>query len=121
MIYSCRFPLMEMGDITLGWDTDQVEMMTEIITRKMAEGFTFFVLDDDGRQLRMRSIDDLKGRMSVIIGDKEAELLIKQGKIGIVDVSDMIEDQPTPKARRAKSAREAATGHAVATRRMGGG
>jgi hypothetical protein len=118
-ITSQGFPAAQ-GDITLAWTEDQVDMMTEIIGRKMAEGFSFFFVDDEKREVRLRNISDLKGRNAVVIGDKEAEQLIRQGKIGIVDVSDMVEDQVSTRGR-AKTPREAATRDTVAIAPKGPG
>ena len=120
--YTSNWPLM--GDLTLAWSQEQAAMMEEVIQKKMDEGYTFFVKDDEGRELRLRAIADLQGRNAVQIGDRDAEALIRQGKIGIVDVADMIEtDSEVTKTptRRTKSAREAAQSNTVATRRMGGG
>lgn len=117
----------EDGDITLAWTDDQVEMMTEILGRKIQEGYSFFYIEDDGRQIRLRQIADLKGRNAVVIGDKEAEQLIRQGKIGIVDVSAMIEGDADPDAApvvttgRAKTGRQAATSRTVSTAPKTGG
>jgi hypothetical protein len=74
----------------------------------------------------VKKIADLHGKRSVTIGDKDAEALIRQGKIGIVDVSAMMiadseQDAQKPAPRRAKTAKEAATARTVATPRMGGG
>jgi hypothetical protein len=125
MLYSYQVFSPADGDITLAWTEDQVDMMTEIIGRKMQEGFSFFFIAEDGREVRLRQIDDLAGRNAVTIGDKEAEQLIRQGKIGIVDVSAMIDEAdagaPVVTTGRAKSARAAATGRTVATTPKSGG
>jgi hypothetical protein len=123
MIYTTQVFSAGDGDVTLAWTEDQAAMMTEIIQRKINEGFSFFIIADDGRAVRLRHIDDIKGRNAVVIGDKEAEQLIRQGKIGIVDVSAMIEDDGAPVVTtgRAKSARQAATSRTVATAPKSGG
>lgn len=126
MYFTCQLLTTQTGDITLGWTEDQAAMMIEVLQKKMDEGYTFFIQDETGRDVRLRQIGDLKSR-SITIGDREAELLIRQGRIGIVDVSTMVIDsddnQKTakPSGRRAKTAHEAATAHTVATRKMGGG
>src|SRR3954447_14370679 len=106
MLYTSQFFSIEHGDITLGWTEDQADLMIEVIERKMQEGYSFFFVADDGREVRLRQIDDIKGRNKVVIGDKDAEQLIRQGKIGIVDVSAMIVDESEPVATtgRAKTA-----------------
>ena len=109
------------GDITIGWTEDQADMMIGIIEQKMKEGYTFFILEDNDRQVRLRTSDELKKTNSVIIGDKEAELLIKDGKIGLVEI---INDQPEEDIKtttRAKTAKEVATGNTVRVSPKAGG
>jgi hypothetical protein len=114
-----------MGDVTLAWTEQQAATMESYIQQKIDQGYTFFVLEDGDRHVRLRAIDDLKGRRSVTIGDKEAEMLVAQGKIGIVDVGEQLQEtsevpQKRP-ARRARSAKEAARSQTVATPASRGG
>lgn len=112
--------LNSMGDITIGWTPDQSDMMVDLIDKKMKEGYTFFILEQDNREVRLKNIDDLRKLNSVIIGDKEAELLIKQGRIGLVEFmnsTDRIDEESSSTeiktVRRAKTAQEAATSNTV--------
>ena len=116
--------LNQKGDITLAWTEEQAEMMTDVIERKMKEGYSFFIMADDGREVRLKKIADLAGRDRVIIGDKDAEDLIRQGRIGIVDVSIMLEHSDPVEAApmpRAKTAGQAARSKTVATQPKAGG
>jgi hypothetical protein len=115
----------EMGDVTLAWTEEQAAVMEDYIQKKIEQGHTFFIIEEGDRHVRLRAIGDLQGRRSVTIGDKEAEALIAQGKIGIVDVGKKVQEtsempQKRP-ARRARSAKEAARSQTVATPASRGG
>lgn len=108
------------GDVTLGWTEDQVDLLTEIIQAKMDEGYVFFHRDVDGRQVRLQSIDPVKTKTidHIIIDDKDAQALLKEGKIGIVSAGG---GQGTTGRAKIADARTAATSHTVTTRPLGGG
>ena len=112
-IYTSRLLTSAMGDVTIGWTDDQAEVMTALIQKKMDEGYSFFILDTEQREIRLRDIKDLERTKSVIIGDKEAESLILQGKIGIVEVVGLVEDEDIPTTTRAKTAAIAAKSNTV--------
>lgn len=74
--------LNEAGDTTISWTEDRDEEMQKIIEKKMAEGVTFFIVDDEqpatSRGARLESAKDAKTR-TVIIPDEDLQKFVESG------------------------------------------
>ncbi len=75
------------GDVTIGWTEEQEALMQEVITKKLSEGYIFFRINPQQEQVRIKSFADIGDARKVVITDKDAEALIRDGKIGIVSVA----------------------------------
>ncbi len=121
MIRSMTF-LDQSGDTSIIWDEDTDEKMLAIIEAKMAEGFVFFIVKPSRipfmppRQVRAKSINDVRDAGSVLIRDEALEQLFRAGDIATTKSDDSL----TP-IRKAANANEVITQHSVAIRPARGG
>lgn len=71
--------LNETGDVTIAWSAAEDAKMLEMIERKMAEGYTFFIIKRRfkvfSQHKEIVSVADLKGRREVVLKDADAERL----------------------------------------------
>jgi hypothetical protein len=111
------------GDTTIAWDDDQDDMLREFIAKKMAEGWSFFIVKPRlggliaPKRTKLKSIDDLKETdRAVSVGDADFRKLLASG----VDLA-----RRPPGAletiKRAESAAEAASASTIAVRPRAGG
>jgi len=117
--------LNEQGDVTIEWSEEEDAAMTEIIERKMAAGVAFYIIakrkpGQRGRVAGPRLLSDpadaLKHR-SLSIRDEDLSRFVLEGKGTVVPTSP----EPVKTVRRAKTARDVASGHSVGVRPMRGG
>jgi len=75
------------GDVTLVWDETTDEKMLKIIEDRIAKGWVFYVLKPrtipmlPPKKVKARTIDEVKEAGSVIIMDKDVNLLFSNGDI----------------------------------------
>ena len=112
------------GDITIGWGEDNDTAMRAMVEQKLAEGYTFFLVQGE-QQVKLRTITDLGEARQVVMADRDAETLFAAGKVGLVErVGGMINaaaDRVIDTIRRAKTVEEIVRGDTVAMRPMRGG
>jgi hypothetical protein len=96
------------GDITIAWEEENNEKMLAVIEKKMAEGVTFFIVEEfKGREWtsKIKGIDEITGT-EVRIQDKDMEVMFQTGlvKVGknVAGEIDTVKKAETP-AEVAKS------------------
>lgn len=118
--------LNEMGDTTISWAPEQDDEMQAIIERKMAAGVTFYIVPQrkPGQRGALRKptklTDPAKARehRALSIPDADFSKFVLEGKGEAIQV-------PAPEkvtaAKRAKSAKEVASGHSIGVQPRRGG
>lgn len=99
----------ETGDSSLTWDEDTAEKMIPIIERRMAEGFKFFILEDQpgdvpARKIELKDPEQLKGVSSVIVKDEDLMSLLTAGTVSLAP--PLPATRPVNTARRARTPKE---------------
>ena len=108
----------ETGHTSLGWDPSDDEWVLPMIRRKMAQGFTFWIVKRNPlREVQLERIEDLADARHVIIRDDDSRQLFESGRIGVIanDESDL------DTVGRATTAEEVVRGETVAHRPLRGG
>lgn len=117
--------LNENGDTTIEWDEAEDDAMRAIIERKMAAGVAFYIIAKRapgqrgrvaGPKLLKDAADAMKHR-ALSIRDEDFSRFVLEGKGTVVPTSP----EPVKTVRRAKTARDVASGHSVGVRPMRGG
>ena len=110
------------GDIEVTWDSNNDDVMRELIDKKMKEGVRFFILKPFPggflyRKTAMKTMDDLKEN-KVKVGDKDVEKLFEAGKVQVIRNTSgaTLETQGV-----AKTAAEAASKRTVGIKPLQGG
>ncbi len=111
------------GDTTIVWDEDTDDKMIAIIQRKMDEGFVFYIVKPTlipmiRRTVKAKSIKQIRDAGSVLIRDEALEKLFLAGSISTASAAA---DDAIEPLRKAESANDVATNHAVAVRPAKGG
>lgn len=120
--------LNERGDTTIVWTEDRDDDMTAIIEKKMAEGCIFYLIDPRfGTREKLRNAGDASRHRLLAIPDEDFAKFVG----GPVDPAAGAEahsaavvptpDAPIKNARRAKTAKEVASGESVGTKPRRGG
>lgn len=120
--------LNERGDTTLVWTSDRDEEMERVIQKKMDEGCIFYLIDSRfGTREKLRDPGDANRHRMLAIPDEDFAKFVG----GPVDPAAGAEhhtaavvptpDAPIKGARRAKTAKEVASGESVGTRPRRGG
>jgi hypothetical protein len=109
----------ETGHTSLGWDASDDEWVLPMIRRKLAEGFTFWIVKRNPlREVQLERVEDLgDAARHVIIRDAESRQLFEAGRIGLAAAND----EPVETVRRATTAEEAVQHDTVAHRPLRGG
>jgi hypothetical protein len=111
-------PLNEAGHLTIAWSDNQHEKLLEMIQKKIDEGYSFFVEEDDV-EVPIKSITDLDKRRKVILHDEDLEKLFAAGVIYLTDTPEQIDvTKPAPLSRNPE---RIARGKSTVTRGKGGG
>ena len=106
------------GHTSLGWDESDAEWIIPMIRRKLAQGYTFWIIDvDNNQRLKLERIEDLGDRRLLVMESPEAKELLEQGKIGLV----VNEPEQVAHQRRSRDPAEIARNHTVAHRGLQGG
>lgn len=111
--------LNEHGDVTIGWSAENDEMMKEIVAKKLKEGYTFFVVNTAGQEVRLKSADQIGDARKIVLTDKDAEELLRKGKIGLVTRERAAGDYEA--VGRARTPEEVVSNDTLAVRPMRGG
>jgi len=118
--------LNERGDTTITWEPDQDDAMQELIERKMAAGVTFYTVPQRkaGQRGRLPKQEKLtepakaREHRALSIPDADFSKFVLEGKGEAVQA-------PAPEriagAKRARTAKEVASGHSVAVQPRRGG
>lgn len=120
--------LNEHGDTTIVWTEDRDDDMTAIIEKKMAEGCIFYMIDPRfGTREKLRNAGDASRHRLLAIPDEDFAKFVG----GPADPAAGAEahsaavvptpDAPIKNARRAKTAKEVASGESVGTKPRRGG
>lgn len=120
--------LNENGDTSIVWTSDRDEEMAAIIEKKMAAGCIFYLIDPRfGTREQLRNVDDANRHRLLAIRDEDFAKFVG----GPVDPAAGAEAHtaaivPTPtapvkNARRAKTAKEVASGESVGVKPRRGG
>lgn len=114
------------GDLTIAWDEADDEAVTAMIEKKMAEGYTFFILEPRlggmaaPAKIPLKRVSDALHQRAVALrlsdGDREIAGLIESGKAEPVATPSAIRTK-----RKATSAKEAAASETVGVRPKRGG
>lgn len=112
--------LNEFGDHNITWTPDQDDAMEEIIAKKMAAGVTFYVIPKraTGKPKKLKEAAEARKHRALSIPDADLSKFVLEGKGEVVCV-------PAPEriegAKRAKTAKEVASGHSVGVQPRRGG
>jgi hypothetical protein len=120
--------LNERGDTTITWPSDRDADMERIIEKKMADGCIFYLIDPRfGTREKLRDPADANRNRLLAIPDEDFAKFVG----GRVDPAAGAEhhtaavvptpDAPIKNARRAKTAKEVASGESVGTKPRRGG
>lgn len=120
--------LNERGDTTIVWTSDRDDEMERVIEKKMAEGCIFYLIDPRfGTREKLRHAPDAnKHRMLAIPDDDFANFVGAPidpafGAETHTAAAVPTPDAPIKNARRARTAKEVATGESVGVRPRRGG
>jgi hypothetical protein len=118
--------LNEMGDTTITWESEQDDAMQEIIERKMAAGVAFYIVPKRkpgqrgalGKPKKLTDPAKAREHRALSIPDADFSKFVLEGKGEAIQA-------PAPEkiggARRAKTAKEVASGHSVGVQPRRGG
>jgi hypothetical protein len=118
--------LNEMGDTSITWQPEQDDAMEELVARKMAAGVTFYIVPQrkPGQRGALKKpqklTDPAKARehRALALSDADFSKFVLEGKGEAIQ-------SPAPekidKAKRAKTAKEVASGHSVGVQPRRGG
>ena len=118
--------LNEMGDTTIVWTQDRDDEMERIIEKKMAEGVAFYMIEPRfGTRERLADARDANRHRMLAIPDSDFAAFVG-GATMPADGARSAAVETTPKApaksvRRAKTAREVASGESIGVRQRRGG
>ena len=109
------------GDVTIGWTEDQNEQMRDMISRKLKEGCTFFIIEKKcwglfESKLKVRSVYDIKGNEITIADDSLAEMF-KDGMLSAGKTPQM----PYTTAGYTNNVDEIMGNNTIAVNRVGAG
>jgi hypothetical protein len=105
------------GDVTLTWEESSDQAMRDFVARKMAAGFTFFIVEG-GRDVRVKDVAEVGDRKSVVLSDAEAQRLFDED---IVEVAEMESRGEFRTSGRARTPEEAVAHDTVVARQIVGG
>lgn len=120
----------ESGDTTITWNADRDEEMEATIAKKMAEGVTFYILPPPrapGTRGRKPAPKPLKNpakareHRALSVKDEDFAKLVSAGTADVAPRSEAEGALASGEVRRAKTAKEVASGRSVATRARAGG
>jgi hypothetical protein len=120
--------LNERGDTTITWEPDKDAEMEELIAQKMAAGVHFYTVvvrkpGQRGRTAKPKEVTDAKEASkyrALSIPDADFSAFVLEGKGSAVASSEVVGSQVETVAR-AKTPKEAASGHTVAVKPRRGG
>ena len=124
------------GDVTIAWDESNREQIIELVRRKMAQGYSFFVLTPrvipvlGNKKVKLKKESQLDKAVGIVVPDDQIDALVAQ--LGDVDVADAVRhghagiakapsSRKLDSTRRAKTAEEVVTSQCVAVRPVVGG
>lgn len=122
--------LNERGDTTLVWTADRDHEMESVVEKKMAEGVIFYLIDPRfGTRETLRDVGDITRHRMLAIPDADFAKFVGMATVGApspessTPTAGVVETPRAPAkgARRAKSAKEVASGESVAVRPRRGG
>lgn len=117
--------LNETGDVTIEWSPENDAAMLEIIERKMAAGVMFYVIPPRKPGARgrapgpkpLKNAADALAHRSLSIKDADLSKFVLEGHGTVVPSPS----EPVQTVKRAKTAREVATGNSVGVQPRRGG
>jgi len=113
--------LNERGDTTIQWQEENDDEMTALIQKKMDAGVTFFILPKrkNAKPKKLTEAADARKYRALNIPDADFSKFVLEGKgTAVARVEPALSDQ---QVKRAKSAREVATGRSVGVKPLRGG
>lgn len=119
----------ETGDTTIEWSEDEDAAMLAIIEKKMAAGVTFYTIPQrkPGQRGRvagpkpLKNPDDALKHRALAIKDEDFSKFVLEGKGRAVLSSELSPIDKSEPVKRAKTAKEVASGHSVGVRQRVGG
>jgi hypothetical protein len=116
--------LNDQGDVTISWSADRDEEMTQIISKKMAAGVTFFLieprLDPNGPLVRgkpLKKAADAKKYHSLLVRDEDLAKFVESGAGEAIKTPDA----RVKTVKRSKDPAEVARSESVGVRPNRGG
>ncbi len=113
--------LNERGDTTISWTPDRDDEMEALIEKKMQEGVTFFIIADRGLRWPLKEAGDAKHHRHLAIPDEDFRKFVEAGQAAGTSDAVPTPSEPVKSVRKAKTAKEVATGHSVGVRQRRGG
>ncbi|MEM7303492.1 MAG: hypothetical protein AAF468_20630 [Pseudomonadota bacterium] len=116
--------LNDQGDMTFTWGEEDDARMEAIIAEKMKAGVVFFIVEPRAfgllspKKTKLGKATDAKKHRSLSVEDEHLQAFVVTSNTGDVVSSPAGEVQTK---RKAKSAKEAATGHSVGVKPLRGG
>lgn len=115
--------LNESGDVTLIWNEENDDAMTELIEKKMKEGFTFFIVEPrffgliSPKKTPLADASDARKHRALAVRDEDFIAIVEGGAASLVKTPEA----PVKKSRISRDAKEVAKAESVATRPLRGG
>lgn len=111
-----------MGDTTIAWTPDRDAEMAAIIAKKMKEGVTFFIIDEEGARSQLEAttaaaIKKAVPRRRIAIPDADMLKFVESGAGTEMKTPETRRGRP----RLSKDAAEVAGSHSVAVQQRAGG
>jgi hypothetical protein len=111
-------PLNNSGHLSVSWTDNQDPKLLEMIQKKIEEGYSFFIEEDDVEVL-IKSATDIGERRRVILHDDDLEKLFASGVIELLPAPEQVDiSKPMSKSTDPK---RIARSKSVVTRGKGGG
>lgn len=121
------------GDVTITWDASNIDSVRALVEKKMAEGYSFFIIKPrmlkllGNKKVALRNTRDLEGATGLVVPDSVMASMVEA--LGDPDVTWTVAQggarlASAPRgetARRATSAAEVLANQSVAVRRVVGG
>lgn len=112
------------GDTTITWEPENDEAMAEIIQRQMDAGVTFYIIKPRNgtrgrtpKPKKLAKVADAMEHRAISIPDEDLAKFCLAGKGSVAPTPA----EPAQTVKRAKTAREVASGHAIGVAPRAGG
>ncbi|MGB3833720.1 MAG: hypothetical protein WA975_17865 [Mesorhizobium sp.] len=113
----------DQGDVTIVWTDEEDDKMEAIITEKMKAGIIFFIVEPrffgllPPKRTALTDAADARKHRALSIKDEQFSAFVEAGHGDVVKTPD----KPVTTVKKAETAKEVASNHAIGVRQLRGG